>query len=389
MKNGIERIGIRRRHFKILVFFSLCFWLCQSHSEISAQQRQSFAVLNIDTKGLSIDAADFGNMVRLELEKNKDFNVMDRYEMADVLATNGVDISNCFGKSCLVEIGQILRVDNMLTGNADLINDKIVLTLRLVDVASEEIVRSNVMEYIDREELLNRMVSVSINNLFEIQNDQVVVEQLTQVEEPIAPLTSSYKLSGPRIGMAYVTGDLNETIQRPRNKGGFDGYPYLSQIGYQFEVQYLSAGNFLSLIEFLVMLSGMEQQMFIPTLVFTNGFRLSKQGLEIAFGPTISLRRQAQGFYDYLGWMDGDAGEWYLVNEWNEAFPGSDNPYKDEFVDRMDSRGDMVISAGWVWAIGKTFHSGYLNIPLNIYVSPNKEGWYVGFSLGFNVSKKN
>ena len=43
---------------------------------------------------------------------------------------------------------------------------------------------------------------------------------------------------------------------------------------------------------------------------------------------------------------------------------------------------------GWVWAIGKTFHSGYLNIPVNLFYSSGREGGYVGLSMGFNITKK-
>jgi len=40
-----------------------------------------------------------------------------------------------------------------------------------------------------------------------------------------------------------------------------------------------------------------------------------------------------------------------------------------------------------VIAIGKTFTSGYLNIPVNAYFSPRKEGNVFGLTFGFNVSK--
>lgn len=36
----------------------------------------------------------------------------------------------------------------------------------------------------------------------------------------------------------------------------------------------------------------------------------------------------------------------------------------------------------------KTFKSGKLNIPVNFYVVPNKEGIRVGASFGFNAKKR-
>ena len=45
-------------------------------------------------------------------------------------------------------------------------------------------------------------------------------------------------------GLPMLQEDLAEGIRAPRNEGGYDGYPVLSQFGYQNEIRYLSAGNF-------------------------------------------------------------------------------------------------------------------------------------------------
>ena len=60
----------------------------------------------------------------------------------------------------------------------------------------------------------------------------------------------------------------------------------------------------------------------------------------------------------------------------------------NNITQRMDSRGDVKLLAGWVWAVGKTFHSGYLNIPVNAFLSYNKNGYFLGLSMGFNITKK-
>jgi len=39
-------------------------------------------------------------------------------------------------------------------------------------------------------------------------------------------------------------------------------------------------------------------------------------------------------------------------------------------------------------AVGRTFQSGALNIPVNIYYSSQKGGGMAGISLGFNVTRK-
>ncbi len=116
-----------------------------------------------------------------------------------------------------------------------------------------------------------------------------------------------------------------------------------------------------------------------------NGFRFGRGNWEIAFGPSVSLRKEAAGFYDIDGLM-GNEGDWHLEPEWYAHDPENINPYP--LVERYDSRGEVGVNTGWIWAVGRTFRSGSLNIPFNIYCSPQKTGWYIGCSVGFNINRK-
>jgi hypothetical protein len=48
----------------------------------------------------------------------------------------------------------------------------------------------------------------------------------------------------------------------------------------------------------------------------------------------------------------------------------------------------MEFNTNWVMAVGRTFRSGALNIPVNLYYSGNKYGQVIGTSVGFNISKQ-
>ena len=61
------------------------------------------------------------------------------------------------------------------------------------------------------------------------------------------------------------------------------------QFGYQFEWQYMSAGNMQALIEFIPLISGMEKGRFIPSVTLINGFRHSRTGWDSAFGDYILI----------------------------------------------------------------------------------------------------
>jgi len=309
--------------------------------------------------------------------------------MSDILKSksSGVDISNCFGKSCLVELAKLLNVQKVLTGSVERFGGKIIITLRLIDVKTSVIEKMDVTEFQNLQSEMQHMIEISVKNIVGIENDKHLVNVLVNYEEPIFSTRTNLSLNGPRMGIAYITGDMAEVLTAPKSKGGYDVYPFLSQFGYQHEVQYVSAGEFQALVEFLVVASGMEQQLFIPTIAFLNGFRINKSGWEIAFGPNLSINKEAEGFYDKNSLMGGDANEWYIVDDWYELHDYENIlPYDTE--KRMDRRGVPQFNLGWIWAIGKTFKSGYLNIPVNLYVSPSKKGSYFGVSVGFNVSKK-
>jgi hypothetical protein len=383
MKPKKESWSLPRKKTSEILLVIILAWFCAMAGTSNGQSLKTIAVLNIDTKDLGLDPAAMGNLVRLELEKTKVFSVMDKYDVAYIIEKKGLDIGSCYGKTCLLEIGKSLQVDKILTGNAERFGDKIIINLRLIDVASSTIEKSDVTEYQNIPDETQIMVEISIKKLLGLVIDPNLVNLLVNYEDPIISTRTNLKLNGPRMGIAYVTGEKSERLQAPKSNGGFDSYPYLSQLGYQFEIQYLSAGNFQALVEFLFMLSGLEQQLFNPNIVFMNGFRIGKSGWEIAFGPSVSLRQTAKGFYDKNNTLLGGENTWHLEKDWASSM--GENPY--EIKENLDSRGDIVFGTGWVWAIGRTFKSGYLNIPVNIYISPDKEGCYVGLSIGFNVSR--
>jgi len=138
-----------------------------------------------------------------------------------------------------------------------------------------------------------------------------------------------------------------------RARGGYSAaYPGVWQFGYQFEKQYLNTGDVQVLFEFLPMVSGLDQGLFMPSFSLLHGIRSNKTGLEFAFGPTFRIIRAS--------------GDNKLIN----------------------SKGVPMLSSDFVFACGRSFKSGRINIPINVFVSPNKNGTRFGLSFGFNVSKK-
>jgi hypothetical protein len=54
----------------------------------------------------------------------------------------------------------------------------------------------------------------------------------------------------------------------------------------------------------------------------------------------------------------------------------------------IDRDGETSISTALVIAFGKSFKSGKLNIPLNVWTTiPTKDGFRIGVSLGYNAKR--
>jgi hypothetical protein len=327
----------------------------------------------MDTKGMSVDNTTMGNLVRLELEKTNRFEVLDKYDVADLVKQHGIDINNCFGKKKLIEVGKLVQTDKMLSGSAEVFGDKIILILRLVDVKSGIIEKVDVMEYINQQSEIQVMVQLSINNLLDIPNDEHIVNLLVNYNRLITSPKTTIRLNGPRMGATYTTGDIGRRMQSSEEQGGFNMYPVTSMFGYQYEIQYLSAGDFQALIELVGSINGLESGYVVPSLTLMNGFRFNKSGWEFGLGPVFRGVKVAEGYFD-------GNNDWHLAYERPE---GSNYDLETS----IDSRGSLKLSTSLIVAVGKTFKSGYLNVPFNIYVSPRKQGTIIGMSFGFNVAK--
>ncbi len=349
-------------------------------------QKPSLSVLNMDSQGLEYTPNQLGNLLRMEIEKLDKFEVMDRYDVSYLIEKNKIKIDNCYGKICLVEIGKLLKSDNMLSGSVELYGDKIILSLRLVDVNSEKIVKAQVKEFLKYPNEIQTMIRITLYEMFDIPTDAMVnqIKSLTNEEQYenklINPDKDKLNLSGPRLGLTYFEGELSDIMQAPKWDGGYDMYPVSFMFGYQFEVQYLNSGNFQALFEFLPTITGVDQGRFMPNLSVLMGFRHNVKGWEFAIGPSVGLTQKSKGYYT----TDAEGKTtWNLQNEWVEDYP---NP--NHLVKRMDSRGDITYHTGFVLAFGKSFKSGRMNYPFNAFVIPGKNGWRAGVTFGFNAKNK-
>ena len=173
------------------------------------------------------------------------------------------------------------------------------------------------------------------------------------------------RLAGPRIGFTYITpGPIADFIHEgfdfdEDDKYGTTGPAFTSLYGWQWESRFADGGNVTGIVEWIVLVGGMEKGMFLPSASSIIGARMDS-GLEFGVGPNLSLS-----------------------------------------------------GIGMVFGVGYNFTSGNLNLPVNISVIPGRKmdgtidyggdpttgsGYYsekyeyntgtrIAITLGFNMSK--
>ncbi len=365
--------------------FQLCIFvlLITFQNSVFAQSNKPLlAVADIDINEVMPNGLNYSypDLVMMEMLKIQQYELLDRYDMNYLAKKEKIEIAGCFSRICLNEIGKALQVQKVLTGSILTVGDNLVITFRLLDVATGNIEKTHSIEFLKLPTELKMMIRITLQEMFGLPIDEEQKKKLTVRNDYDGSANNPYKLrlrsDGPRMGFTYFSGEIANRLAESRSLGGYEAQPLMFQFGYQFEKQYLNEGNFQALFEFIPMMTGLDQGLFIPSITIMNGLRNNKNGWEFAFGPTFSVVQEAKGFY-------APGSERWTLKTQVDSLP--DNV---EVISRLDSRGDPSIQTGFVFAAGKTFKSGKLNIPLNVYVIPNNKGLRFGLSVGFNAKER-
>jgi hypothetical protein len=338
-------------------------------SSLNAQRsKDKLAVMYLDAKGITLDPSQVGNLARIEIEKTGIYEVLDRYDVSYLVEKENLKLDNCYGKTCLVEVGKKLKTDKILTGSVELLSEKIVISLRLLDIATETIEKTKVTEFLNLKNQIQPMLGVTINQMFEQPIDQNLLTKLTRTDDYESAVNM------PETNRLNLSGKSAADYKRAENQGGLNATPVMFQFGYQFETTYLNQGGLQALFEFIPIITGLDQGLFIPSISFLHGLRSNRNGFEFAFGPALYLTKTSKGLF-----VDN---KWTLLSEWQAANP--DQPTPENVETRFDKRGDANLTTSFVFACGKSFKSGKMNIPVNAFFIPSRNGSRFGISFGFN-----
>jgi hypothetical protein len=321
------------------------------------------------------------DLLRQEFEKSNQYQVLDLFDMDFLMNQNKIDYQNCLSRYCLEDISSKLNIQKLVVANITQIDSRISITVKIFDKTTKQFEKAQTMDYLNIHQEIGTMVHLTANQLLGIPNDEAILTKLSKKNDFASALNNPEQLclrnDGPRMGFTTFLFEpkTSKILRDKKYNGGFETFPLFFQFGYQFEKQYLNEGNFQALFEFIPMVTGLDQGLFIPSITVLNGIRNNKNGWEFAFGPTVSIVTKSKGYYDEN-------------NSWNRIGDGENNDSGFATETRLDSRGNPALATGFVIAGGKTFKSGRLNIPVNLYFIPLSDGFRCGFSFGFNAKSR-
>ena len=356
----------------------MCLGLYAYKSFAQTPQLPSMVIAGIEVRNIASNEDILRSVIYKSLVNSKKYVVNDRYDVAEKLGDN--KMKECMGKDCLGKVGAQLTADFAMSASYEGLGDRILISMKIVNVKTGEIDRNEIEQFENQPRELNRMTDIMIYKLLKMDVDFSVYKALFFKDGPTAS-TGLGKMnnSGPRIGFAVPTGENGEFFTRNEREGGVGTVPLLFNIGYQLEVQYAGSEKFSGLFAFLGNVAGMEHGTPIPSLAIMHGVRFGKGAWEIAMGPSFTMKRLISGTTDY----DGS----FRTYQELYAMGAGDAANTMSYFKRPDTRGATYFSTNFIFAFGKTFRPGALNVPLNVYASMNKYGTTYGISLGINITR--
>lgn len=102
---------------------------------------KNIAILNLGANGISRPEVNaLTNRLGIEMFNTGRFSILERSQMEEILKEQGFQQSGCTSSECALEAGQLLNVEQMVTGSISKVGEIYSVEVRLIDVESGKIV---------------------------------------------------------------------------------------------------------------------------------------------------------------------------------------------------------------------------------------------------------
>jgi TolB-like protein len=163
-----------------LIFILTVSGYLVSQDEVTKDKKESAAVFEFENLGVTENLADLvTEFLREDLSNSQFYTVLGKKRMQELIAEKNFRKYGCTSAECVVEIGKILNVKKVFTGSIGKQDQNYFITIRLIDVESGEVLKS------EKGQCDNK------GNLEEVRRQ--MVEKILKVDKIITPVVNNSK----------------------------------------------------------------------------------------------------------------------------------------------------------------------------------------------------
>jgi TolB-like protein len=142
----------------------------------------------VDFEGLDVsenEARALTNRLMIEMHRTNKFVVLERGMLDKIIEEQKFQLSGCNADQCLVELGEIANVQQIVGGSVSKVGDVYTITARLISVESGEVVESALYDY---EGKIGALMKVGMS---------IIASQLAAIPSPVDDIMGTQKVETP------------------------------------------------------------------------------------------------------------------------------------------------------------------------------------------------
>ena len=143
------------RNLHIIVIVLLSFSAVFAETQIAVVDFEALGVSNTEARALT-------NRLMIELHRTNKYTVLEREMLDKIIEEQKFQLSGCTADQCLVELGQIANVQQIVAGSVSKIGGVFTITSRMICVESGEVVMSAIF---DCEGNIGELMKVGMGNI--------------------------------------------------------------------------------------------------------------------------------------------------------------------------------------------------------------------------------
>jgi len=129
---------MRKYIFRLIIISLVAIFL---HSFSSAQT--TLAILDFEGRNISQgEALTLTDRFRNEIIKTNKYTIVERTEMEEILKEQGFQQTGCTSNECVVEVGSLLGVQQMISGSIGKVGDIFTVSVRIIDIQTGKILKT-------------------------------------------------------------------------------------------------------------------------------------------------------------------------------------------------------------------------------------------------------